>query len=93
MRTQYPIIDGPQQHYVRMPIEVTKEIALFYKPTLELPVGSFIAVNVDHNGHLLLKSPVGSTYEICKRACDTHNKYHGFDENEVFQIIDRSKAF
>lgn len=86
---QYPIIDGNRTHYVRLPIQV-KERHLQDYP-IKLEVGKWIAVNVALKGYIPLIAPMAfDTEEECQLACDIHNSYHKFTEDQIREVITES---
>lgn len=82
---QYPIIDGHRKHYVRVPVQVTEEIAKKFPYPIE--VGKFIAVDVLKKGYQYLIAPNPLLEKECQKACDVHNSYHGWTPEEVDEII------
>lgn len=88
----YPQIDGHRKHYVRYPVQITQvafETTMAHLPNLK--VGEWVAVDVLLKGYSHLVAPINfDTKEKCQKACDMHNKSHGWTPKEVDQIISLS---
>lgn len=82
----YPLIDEHRKHYVRYPIQVMRGVKDLIGTNL--PVGKFVAVDVLQKGYQHLLCPViFDTEEECQKACDIHNKYHGWSKDDVNEIV------
>lgn len=91
-RKYYPLRDGHRRHFVRHPILITEEIAQKKPCAIPLKPGKWMAVDVLlPNGYNYLIGPgMFETEEACQKACDCHNRYHGWTEEVVKEIISKS---
>lgn len=78
---EYPKIDGHRKHYVLYPVQKGD---------------NWRAAEVVDGGYIdPFKDPSKidfNTKARCKKACDAHNSYHGWDEIDVIEIITKSMS-
>lgn len=87
----YPVSMAGEMQYVRTPIRI-KESFQPFNCVVKLIVGNYVAVNVVQGGYFHLMSPNQfKTLEECEKACDAHNKYLGFSDDEADALVDWSK--
>lgn len=89
----YPKKKGPRNIYVKYPIRIDESIEKYYsefkynnKPYYVQ--GKYIAVNVFQNGYQYPFAPaLYDSEEACLKACEIHNNYHGWTNEEWESIV------
>lgn len=86
---EYPHVDfRGEKRYVRIPLQFfKKDVSNDIVIVGHVPEGKWVAVDVHVDGysHLLSPHPYDSEEE-CKEACNVHNRYWGWNQQQAFEI-------
>lgn len=95
----YPIVEGSHKYFVRHPVLINIAMHMkqqrFNYPLVPLEPGKWMTVDVfQDGGYNILAAPVlFDTEAECQKACDVHNKFHGWTKDEANEIISESMKF
>lgn len=85
----YPLKDEHRIHHAKIPMQLTVEMMkkLIMK-TYTRDLGKWICVDIVKGGYSVPPTAVViSTKEKAQKACDVHNKYHGWSKKDIEEIL------
>lgn len=82
--------------YVKYPVQITTALLKLCKQRYllcshTLTVGQWIAADIVFDGYSIPHTERGyDKEEECQKACDAHNMFCGWSQNQAIQIIDQA---